>query len=33
MTYGDGVCDVDINKLLAFHQSHGKLFKMKHVFW
>lgn len=25
MTYGDGVCDVDINKLLEFHQSHGKL--------
>ena len=25
MTYGDGVCDVDINKLLAYHQSHGKL--------
>jgi len=25
MTYGDGVCDVDINKLLAFHKSHGKL--------
>jgi glucose-1-phosphate cytidylyltransferase len=25
MTYGDGVCDVDINKLLAFHQLHGKL--------
>jgi len=24
MTYGDGVCDVDINELLAFHQSHGK---------
>lgn len=24
MTYGDGVCDVDINALLAFHQSHGK---------
>ena len=24
MTYGDGVCDVDINKLLEFHQSHGK---------
>ncbi len=24
MTYGDGVCDVDINKLIAFHQSHGK---------
>lgn len=25
MTYGDGVCDVDINKLLQFHQSHGKI--------
>ena len=25
MTYGDGVCDVDINQLLAFHQSHGRL--------
>ena len=25
MTYGDGVCDVDINKLLEFHHSHGKL--------
>lgn len=25
MTYGDGVCDVNINKLLNFHQSHGKL--------
>ncbi len=25
MTYGDGVCDVDINKLLAFHKEHGKL--------
>lgn len=25
MTYGDGVCDVDINKLLEFHQKHGKL--------
>lgn len=25
MTYGDGVCDVDINKLLDFHRSHGKL--------
>lgn len=24
MTYGDGVCDVDINKLLAFHKEHGK---------
>lgn len=25
LTYGDGVCDVDISKLVAFHQSHGKL--------
>lgn len=25
MTYGDGVCDVDINKLLQFHKNHGKL--------
>ena len=25
MTYGDGVCDVDINKLFEFHKSHGKL--------
>ena len=25
MTYGDGVCDVNINKLLAFHQKHGKI--------
>lgn len=24
MTYGDGVCDVDINKLLEFHKSHRK---------
>jgi len=25
MTYGDGVCDVDINKLLDFHMFHGKI--------
>lgn len=25
MTYGDGVCDVDINKLLEFHQEYGKI--------
>ena len=24
MTYGDGVCDVDISDLLKFHQEHGK---------
>ena len=25
MTYGDGIADVDIGKLLAFHQAHGKM--------
>jgi glucose-1-phosphate cytidylyltransferase len=25
LTYGDGVADVDIRALLAFHRSHGKL--------
>jgi glucose-1-phosphate cytidylyltransferase len=25
LSYGDGVADVDITKLLAFHRSHGKL--------
>ena len=25
MTYGDGVCDVEIDKLIEFHKSHGKL--------
>lgn len=25
MTYGDGVCDVDISKLLEFHNKHGKI--------
>lgn len=25
MTYGDGVCDVEIDKLIAFHKRHGKL--------
>lgn len=25
MTYGDGVCDVEIDKLLEFHKSHGKI--------
>lgn len=25
MTYGDGVCDVNVSNLLAFHQSHGKV--------
>ncbi len=25
LTYGDGVANVEINKLLAFHRSHGRL--------
>jgi len=25
MTYGDGVADIDINRLIAFHRQHGKL--------
>lgn len=25
MTYGDGVCDVNILELLEFHKSHGKI--------
>jgi glucose-1-phosphate cytidylyltransferase len=25
VTYGDGVADIDINALAAFHQQHGKL--------
>jgi glucose-1-phosphate cytidylyltransferase len=25
VTYGDGVCNVDIGELVKFHQSHGKL--------
>ena len=25
MTYGDGVCDVNISNLLEYHRSHGKI--------
>ena len=25
MTYGDAVCDVDINKVVEFHKGHGKI--------
>lgn len=25
MTYGDGVCDVNINDLVRFHKEHGKI--------
>ena len=31
MTYGDGVCDVDISELLKFHKSHGKIATMTTV--
>lgn len=24
-TYGDGLCDVDLRKVLAFHRAHGKI--------
>jgi glucose-1-phosphate cytidylyltransferase len=30
-TYGDGVCDVNIEQLIAFHRSHGKLATMTAV--
>lgn len=32
MTYGDGVCDVNIKDLLEFHQSHGKIATLTAVF-
>jgi glucose-1-phosphate cytidylyltransferase len=25
LTYGDGVCNVDFNELLAFHREHGRI--------
>ena len=25
LTYGDGVANIDINKLVEFHKSHGKI--------
>ena len=31
LTYGDGVCDVDINKLLEFHRGHGNIATMTAV--
>ena len=31
LTYGDGLCDVNIVDLLAFHRSHGKLVTMTAV--
>lgn len=31
LTYGDGVSDIDLDALLAFHQSHGKMVTMTAV--
>lgn len=31
LTYGDGVSDVDINKLIQFHKDHGKIITMTAV--
>jgi glucose-1-phosphate cytidylyltransferase len=31
LTWGDGVADIDLHKLLAFHRSHGKLATMTAV--
>ena len=25
LTYGDGVCDLDVNELIKFHKSHKKM--------
>jgi len=32
MTYGDGVADININKLVDFHKSHGKIATVTGVF-
>jgi glucose-1-phosphate cytidylyltransferase len=31
MTYGDGVCDIDVKKLLDFHNQHGNIATMTAV--
>jgi len=31
LTYGDGVSDIDLNALLAFHKAHGKIATMTSV--
>lgn len=31
LTYGDGVGDIDIDKLVAFHKSHGKILTVSGV--
>jgi glucose-1-phosphate cytidylyltransferase len=32
LTYGDGVCDLNINDLIKFHHSHGKIATLTGVF-
>ena len=32
LTYGDGLADVDLNKLIKFHQSHGKTLTITGVY-
>ena len=32
MTYGDGVCDVDMKALVDFHRSHGKIATLTAVY-
>jgi glucose-1-phosphate cytidylyltransferase len=31
LTYGDGVADINLNELLAFHKKHGKMITMTSV--
>jgi glucose-1-phosphate cytidylyltransferase len=31
LTYGDGVADIDVNALLEFHNSHGKIITVSGV--
>jgi glucose-1-phosphate cytidylyltransferase len=31
LTYGDGVADIDLDALMAFHRSHGKMVTMSAV--
>ena len=33
LTYGDGLCDVDLTKLLHFHRAHGKQATITAVKW
>ena len=32
MTYGDGVCDVDLSELVRFHREHGKIATLTAVY-